>query len=138
MISSETKETVAAKYKILQNEFDERGRRIWAAVEASSLGHGGVTAVSQATDLVESTIRIGKREIGTGFDDHAVRSSRNIRRKGGGRKALTEKNSSILKALEALVNPTSRGDPMPPLRWTCKSTRSLAGVHPDCGFHDLE
>jgi len=126
MIASEIKERVAAKYKILQKEFDERGRRIWAAVEASSLGHGGVKTVSQATKLAESTIRIGKREIGADFGNHAVRGSRNIRRKGGGRKALTEKNSSILEALEALVNPSSRGDPMSPLRWTCKSTRKLA------------
>jgi hypothetical protein len=92
MIASKTKETIAAKYKILQKEFDERGRRIWAAVEACSLGHGGVIAVSQATDLAESTIRIGKREVGAGFGDDVARASRKIRRKGGGRKALTEKN----------------------------------------------
>ncbi len=126
MIGSELKEAVAFKYRILQNEFDERGRRIWAAAEAISLGHGGVKTVSEATCLAESTIRIGKREIGAGFGAPSVRGSRNIRRKGGGRKALTEKNSNILKALENLVNPASRGDPMSPLRWTCKSTRQLA------------
>ena len=126
MIASEIKETVAAKYKILQKEFDERGRRIWAATEANFLGHGGVKTVSQATGLAESTIRMGKREIRADSGNHALRTSRTIRRKGGGRKALTETNSSILEAVEALVNPTSRGDPMSPLRWTCKSTRKLA------------
>ena len=127
MISPGTTEAVAAKYGVLQKEFNERGRRIWAAAEATSLGHGGVITVARATGLAESTIRIGRREIKDGSRDHDVNAPRNIRRKGGGRKTVTNKDSSIVKALEALVDPASRGDPMSPLLWTCKSTRQLSG-----------
>ena len=123
MISSATADAISAKYKALHKELDERGRRIWAATEANSLGRGGIKTVSRATGLAESTIRIGRREIHEGT---RAQATRNIRRKGGGRKALTRMDSSILKALEALVDPISRGDPMSPLRWTCKSTRQLA------------
>jgi len=123
MISLETADAISAKYKALQEELDERGRRIWAAIEANSLGRGGIKTVSRATGLAESTIRIGRREIHEGT---RAQAARNIRKKGGGRKALAKMDSSILKALEALVDPISRGDPMSPLRWTCKSTRQLA------------
>ncbi len=129
MISTEIINTIRIKYEVLREELDERGRRMWAATEAKSLGHGGVVAVARATGLAESTIRIGHVEIRRNFTDKkaaAALTDRRVRKKGGGRKTLEEKDADLLSLLEALVEPTSRGDPMSPLRWTCKSTRRLA------------
>lgn len=126
MISAETIKAIRNKYEILQIELDERSRRIWAAIEAQSLGHGGVAAVARATGLAESTVRIGRRGTMSDHTDKQVKSARRVRKTGGGRKRLEKKDSDILIVLERLVEPTSRGDPMSPLRWTCKSTRRLA------------
>ncbi len=128
MISTTVSEAIRAKYVVMKTELDERSRRMWAAAEANTLGHGGVVAVSKATGIAESTIRKGRKEIrnypaGDSKQESAVRR---VRRKGGGRKPLEQKGSNILDRLDALVEPTSRGDPMSPLRWTCKSTRRLA------------
>lgn len=126
MIPKETIDSINAKFSALKAELDERSRRQWAAAEAISLGHGGVTAVSRATGIAESTIRIGKREIKTRESGRSKNGARRIRKEGGGRKALTDKDSNLLEMLDSLVEPSSRGDPMSPLRWTCKSTRKLA------------
>lgn len=126
MILSEAVETVRIKYKTLQSELDERGRRIWAASEAASLGHGGVAAVARATGLAESTLRAGKHEIISNAGVKQKIVARRIRKQGGGRKRLAETDNELLRLLDSLVEPTSRGDPMSPLRWTCKSTRRLA------------
>ena len=127
MISAGKIDAITIKYEVLHVELDERGRRMWAAAEAKSLGHGGITAVAKATGLAESTIRAGRREITSRSSiDRKGESVRRIRKKGGGRKALEEKNSNLPMLLDALVEPTSRGDPMSPLRWTCKSTRRLS------------
>ena len=126
MISKETVNSIRVKYKTLQSEMDERGRRIWAAAEATSLGHGGVVAVARATGISESTIRAGRREMKSKLSDEEEGIHRRIRKKGGGRKPLVQKDVELLDLLDALVEPTSRGDPMSPLRWTCKSTRRLA------------
>jgi len=126
MIASEVIEIIRIKYETLQPEFDERGRRMWAAAEATSLGHGGIVAVARATGLAESTIRIGRREMVSGPTIKQEKGFRRVRKKGGGRKPLLEKDCDLLKLLDSLVEPTSRGDPMSPLRWTCKSTRRLA------------
>ena len=107
-------------------ELDERGRRIWAATEAALLGFGGVAAVARATGLAESTIRLGKREFNLGRTRQSFPSQRRVRQPGGGRKPLIEKDPALLASLDQLVSPTSRGHPMSPLRWTCKSTRRLA------------
>lgn len=125
MIPSHMIDAIKGKYKALKTELDERGRRLWAAAEAESLGHGGVRAVSKATGIAESTIRIGRRQIKPSIEK-GVPEIRRIRKEGGGRKPLAEKDSDLLKVLDSLVEPTSRGDPMSPLRWTCKSTRRLA------------
>lgn len=122
MIKSEKVTEIRLKYEALRPELDERSCRLWAGAEAKSLGHGGVAAVSSATGLAESTIRIGRKELSEKRDGE----SRRVRRKGGGRKALEIMDTELLKQLDALVEPISRGDPMSPLRWTCKSTRRLA------------
>jgi hypothetical protein len=99
---------------------------LWAASEALVLGHGGVATVAKATGLAESTIRCGRHELQQGQVPPPRQSAaRRVRQPGGGRKPLTEQDPGLVAALEALVEPTARGDPMSPLRWTCKSTRKL-------------
>ena len=111
------------KYRGLSGELSERARRRWAAVEAASLGRGGISVVSAATGLAHSTIRRGILELTTGDVAPAGRQ----RRAGAGRKRAELTNPGVKAALERLVEPESRGDPQSPLRWTCKSTRRLAG-----------
>ncbi len=125
MIDNDMIEVLRRKFTRVASELNERGRRRWAASEALELGHGGIKAVAQATGLGERTIRRGCQEL---RHDHALASpaSRRIRRVGGGRKPLQVQDPALVSALEALVDPTTRGDPMSPLRWTCKSTRKLA------------
>jgi hypothetical protein len=105
---------------------DERMRRHWAAAEALELGWGGVSAVAAATGLSRTTITAGLRELRHRAAHPDAPPSPRIRRPGGGPKRLTETDPGLLPALEALVDPVTRGDPESPLRWTCKSTRRLA------------
>src|SRR5436309_6341327 len=118
---------VEAKYITLEPLFDERSRRLWAAVEARSLGRGGIIRVAEATGLARSTDRAGLKELDlpTSDDDGPV-ASRRLRPPGGGRKPLTDRDPDLLRELESLVDPVTRGDPMSPLRWTCKSAEKLA------------
>ena len=116
---------IQTKYRSLELEMDERLRRQWAAAEARDLGWGGVTAVAQATGVSRTTIVAGLRELALPEGERVSEASR-VRRPGGGRKPLTETDPGVLAALEALIEPTTRGDPESPLRWTCKSTRRLA------------
>ncbi len=102
----------------------EKLRRLWAGAEAQTLGRGGIAAVSQATGLSRATISSGLRELKQG-GTRAVPETR-VRRKGGGRKALTESDPAVLTDLEELVEPSTRGHPQSALRWTCKSTAKLA------------
>ncbi len=111
------------KYRVLCCVLDERGRRVWAAAEANSLPHGGVSLVANATGLSRSTFHAGLRELRK--DRGQPLGAGRSRKAGGGRKPLTFHNPDLLKALEKLVEPTTRGDPESPLRWTCKSTRLL-------------
>jgi hypothetical protein len=126
MISKEILDSIRDKYHKLKTELDERSRRVWAATEAKALGRGGVVTVARATHIAESTIRIGCREIEASSSRKKAATPRRIRKNGGGRKALTETDTQLIQLLDALVEPLSRGDPMSPLRWTCKSTRKLA------------
>jgi len=112
---------IQSKYQGLRDDLSELTRRRWAAVEAVSLGRGGITLVSAATGLAHSTIRRGIREL-DGGDLPPGRQ----RRPGSGRKKIDVHDPGIQAALERLVEPETRGDPQSPLRWTCKSTRRLA------------
>jgi hypothetical protein len=114
------------KYQALQGILDEARLRIWAAAEARSLGHGGVGAVARATGLSARTIHRGFHELNPEKSRKPLAPYGRIRRTGGGRKPLTQSDPQLLADLEDLVEPTSRGDPRSPLRWTCKSTRKLA------------
>ena len=101
---------------------DERQRRLFAAAEAKTAGHGGIAAVARVTRIATSTIGRGLKDL----EASASLSPGRVRRPGGGRKPLTETDSRLLDDLNALVEPDARGDPMSPLRWTCKSLRRLA------------
>jgi hypothetical protein len=124
VISEESIAAVREKYEALKVVLNERTARLWAATEANAIGHGGVRTASRATGIAESTIRLGQGELYQGIDpaEEALKPT-HIRKEGGGRK---KKPVSDPKLLEALVEPTSRGDPISPLRWTCKSIRQLA------------
>jgi hypothetical protein len=125
MIDTGIIEILRRKFTHLASELSERGRRRWAASEALELGHGGIKVVAQATGLGERTIRRGCQEL-RHEQAPASLAGRRIRHPGGGRKPLQTHDPALASALEALVDPTTRGDPMSPLRWTCKSTRKLA------------
>ena len=110
------------KFKLVSLHLNERTRRIWAATEAKMFGHGGVTILSAATGISRPTIYLGLEEIKS---KKAINPEK-IRKSGGGRKKLVDKDKTILKDLEKLLEPSTRGDPESILRWTCKSTRNLA------------
>jgi len=121
--------TVRQKYVAIAGALDERARRLWAAAESRAIGYGGDALVASATGLARATIRSGREEISIG---RAIESRQ--RRPGAGRKPLTQTQEGWVKALEALVSPTTRGDPMSPLKWTCMSTRNLAVALERQGF----
>jgi hypothetical protein len=116
------------KFEVLQPLMDERMTRLWAAAEAEALGRGGATAVTKATGIRAKRILAGKAELASLRENPPteVPQKQRIRRPGGGRKRLEEKNPALAKALDVLIDPVTRGDPESPLRWTCKSTRRLA------------
>jgi hypothetical protein len=118
---------IAAKYKALVDVLDERTRRLWAAAEARAAGYGGVSLVARATGLSRATIAAGLEELRRPRRRTAASPlGRRLRRPGAGRKRLVAQQPGLGEALEALVEPTTRGDPQSPLRWTCKSVRVLA------------
>jgi hypothetical protein len=125
MQDAQTVTRIRRKYKSLSPELDERRRRQWAAAEARDLGWGGVSAVAHATGLSRTTIIAGRGELVLPARQRAAEAMR-VRHPGGGRRPLAETDPGLMAALEALVEPTSRGDPESPLRWTCKSIRRLA------------
>jgi DDE family transposase len=125
MQDAQTLTRIRRKYRLLAPEMDERRRRQWAAAEARELGWGGVTLVARATGLSRPTITTGLRELDQPRRAR-LRDAARVRRPGGGRKRLTHTDPELVAALEALLEPATRGDPESPLRWTCKSTRRLA------------
>jgi hypothetical protein len=120
-IPDETRDQLAVKFAVLLPHLDERQRRLLMAAEARALGHGGVRAVAQAAAVSETTVRKGVFELEAGEEPLG-----RVRRPGGGRKRVADLDPGLRPALLALVEPDVRGDPMSPLRWTVKSTRTLA------------
>ena len=128
-------QAIGAKYKALSARLDEATLRLWVAAEARSLGRGGVSLVANAVGISRTTIYAGLAEIEAASKAPKKRGAAaaaenkptlRVRAAGGGRKRLVDLNQGLLDTLDALVEPTSRGDPMSPLRWTCKSTTRLA------------
>ena len=126
MRDASTVERIGRKYRALSGVMDERMRRQWAAAEAGAVGWGGVTAVSLATGMARNTIAAGVAEQEYRRAHPREPIAVRIRRPGGGRQPLTQIDPGLQRALDALVDPVTRGHPESPLRWTCKSTRELA------------
>lgn len=119
---------IRRKYAPLRGALDERSRRLWAGTEAMELGWGGITILGKATGMSATTIRAGIAEVRLRSKSRkrAISVTPRIRRAGGGRKPITDHDPELLSALEALVEPTARGEPDSALRWTIRSTRVLA------------
>ena len=115
-------QVLAAKFDTILPHLDERQRRLLMAAEARSLGYGGIALVARAAGVSRVTVTAGVDELDGGAEPLGGRA----RRPGGGRKPLTVIDAGLLDALDALVEPQTRGDPMTRLRWTTKSTRNLA------------
>jgi len=115
-------ESLARRFEVVRPHLSELQRRLWLGAEAAELGAGGVAVVAAAAGVAPDTVRRGRTEA-QGLDAASVVKSR---RPGGGRKRAEEHDGELMAALEALVDPVTRGDPMSPLRWTSKSTRTLA------------
>lgn len=115
---------IKEKYNKISFCLNERSRRIWVATEADSYGRGGITAVCNATGISRTTIKQGLLELELNAEDRLENGR--VRKKGGGRKKIIVNNPNIIKELEALIDPVTRGDPESPLRWTSKSSYKLA------------
>jgi Rhodopirellula transposase DDE domain len=118
---------IRSRYEDLAQVMDERVTRLWAAGEAKSLGWGGIAAVTAATGILGKRIRYGIRDLADiqrSPPDKSPQRQR-IRRPGAGRKELTAADATLVPDLESLIDPSTRGDPESPLRWTCKSVRKL-------------
>lgn len=114
---------IRGKFQALASSMDERLRRRWAATEALALGWGGIAAVAEATGLARNTVAAGLADLQR---SPTLDPGARVRQRGAGRKSLLEHDPDLLAALDALVDPLTRGHPQSPLRWTCKSTRLLA------------
>jgi transposase len=115
---------IATRYGALAPALDERSRRLLLGAEALAAGRGGQAAVARATGAAAGTIRRGVRELGEPSGSNLARGR--VRRAGGGRKRTVDLDPTLRRDLEALIEPTTRGDPENPLRWTTRSVRNLA------------
>jgi hypothetical protein len=127
-------EWIREKYEALAPMLNERARRLWAATEARSLGRGGPVAVIAATGMSSATVYKGIHELEDAEAGRPTLSPDRIRQPGGGRKRAVDQQPGLAEALAALVEPTARGDPESPLRWTCLSTAKLAAALKAQGF----
>lgn len=119
----EVEEGIRQRFSTLSPLFNQRQRRWWAAAEAQSLGHGGITLVSKITGISRCAIHLGLKELVAGVPSFPPER---IRAPGGGRKPLTQIQPGLSAALKALVEPATRGDPQSSVCWTSKSLRRLA------------
>lgn len=126
-MDAETENMVRKKFALLEPILDEQARRLWSAAEAQALGRRGISVVSRATGLSRTTIHQGVKDI-VGLREKKALEGKRIRAPGGGRKPISEHDPTLRQDIERLVQPTTRGDPESPLRWTCKSTRQLAAA----------
>jgi len=115
-------ESLVRRYDLVKSHLSERQRRVWLGVEARELGRSGVAVVAAAAGVSRDTVRRGRDEL----DDPQPLEVDRSRTPGGGRKRAEVLQPGLVEALDALVEPESRGDPMTPLRWTSKSLRTLA------------
>jgi transposase len=114
---------IQKRFALLESLMDERQIRAFVGAEAKAYGRGGIRAVSKATGLAINTVRRGIQELEIHSGGEPIAR---VRKPGGGRKKLREKDSALVSSIDALIEPYTRGDPERPLRWTCKSVRRLA------------
>lgn len=133
MINKIEESKIREKFVLLWPHLNERLKRLWTATEANSIGYGGVSAMSRISGLSMATIKKGIVELSDPVSSEEGSAER-IRKPGGGRKTIAENQPAVVNALENLIEPESRGDPMNPLRWTTKSVRNLAEALQNQGF----
>jgi hypothetical protein len=114
---------IGERYAAVRRSLNERGRRLFAAAEARTAGHGGISASARATGIARSTIGRGLKDL-----DEPGALSGLIRRPGSGRHALTVTDPTLLEDLRQLLEPATMGDPMRPLLWVSKSHAKLAAA----------
>jgi transposase len=120
-----TEEQISFRFKTLKPFLSERACRLLAATEVKGLGHGGIATVSVATGLSRNTIVRGLSELKDKVVSEDEIDTVRVRKEGGGRRRAVDNDPTIREDLDRLVSPATRGDPMSPLRWTCKSLRNL-------------
>jgi transposase len=118
---------IQRRFRSLSPFLDERLRRLVAAAESEVIGYGGVSTVARATGVSRRAITEGMKELGQKKRARRIPPvGSRVRRQGAGRKRSADKDPNLVEDLDRLVDPTTRGDPESPLRWTCKSVRRLA------------
>ena len=131
MISNDTK--LDDRIKKVVPLLNEKQRRQYLAVESEMIGHGGLLEVSKISGLSRKTILKGKKELQKKTPDNSPFDER-IRKEGGGRKSLKKKEPELIKALETLLEPVTRGHPESVLKWTCLSMRTLSSQLKASGY----
>jgi hypothetical protein len=111
------------RWETVGSGLDELGRRLFAAGEVRTAGWGGLAIVSRITGLARSTINRGEDDL-----DAAPLPKGQVRRTGGGRRAVSQNDPGLVAELERLVEPATLGDPMRPLIWVSKSMDKLAAT----------
>jgi hypothetical protein len=119
---------IRERFTAVERDLNERSRRLLAAAEAKTAGHGGIAAASRATGIARSTIGRGLKDLATPGS-----LSGEVRRPGGGGPTLIEKDPTLLEDLRQLVEPATMGDPMRPLMWVSKSHAKLAAALRESG-----
>ena len=128
-----TEDELQERWRVMSPMLDERGRRLWAAVEADARGWGGVAALSRVTGLAFNTIKAGQRELADPDLANQVPQGQ-TRRSGAGRPTTEQTQPGYEQAVRLLVEPETRGDPMSPLKWTNKSTAQIAAALSKQGY----
>jgi len=128
------KSQVEYRYTMMSRFLTEQAKRIWVVAEAASIGRGGNAIVSEVTGISRVTINRGKNNYEKELE---LLSKNKMRQAGGGRKKITNKYPHLAKDLEKLIEPSTRGDPESPLRWSCKSSRNLAETLNDTLNYDI-
>lgn len=130
------KAAIKAKYELIKPHLTEKSRRLWAASEAIAYGRGGINAVTEVLKMGNDTLLTGIRELkaAAGGPDSTVERPGRQRCGGGGRKSVVEKDATIVKKIDEIVNPATRGDPMSPLRWTSKSLSHIQAELKKSGY----
>jgi len=124
-VRAEKQKAVATRYGRICRFLDERMRRSWAGNEAIGFGTGGIRAVSETLGMSTVTVIAGARELKAERGDEAITAKERQRRPGGGRKSIESKHPEIVGAIEKIVDPATRGDPMAPLKWSSKSLKNI-------------